>query len=134
MSSTQRRGNMPRLVIALSVASALAVFLLYTSLAGSATPSLTPRSVIGHSSEVMIAGAAVGPLSGDAHGSGLRFTLAEIGGTARVRVVYRGSVPDLFKLGRHVFLQGRLHEGVFEAVPGSLVTKCPSKYAGKSKA
>jgi cytochrome c-type biogenesis protein CcmE len=134
MSSTQRRGNMPRLVIALSVASALAVFLLYTSLAGSATPSLTPRSVIGHSGEVTIAGAAVGPLSGDAHGSGLRFTLAEIGGTARVPVVYRGSVPDLFKLGRHVFLQGRLHNGVFEAAPGSLVTKCPSKYVGKSKA
>jgi cytochrome c-type biogenesis protein CcmE len=134
MSSTQRRGNMPRLVIALSVASALAVFLLYTSLAGSATPSLTPRSVIGHSGEVTIAGAAVGPLSGDAHGSGLRFTLQEIGGTARVPVVYRGSVPDLFKLGRHVFLQGRLHNGVFEAVPGSLVTKCPSKYVGKRKA
>ena len=135
MSSTQRRGNMPRLVIALSVASALAVFLLYTSLAGSATPSLTPRSVVGHTGEVTIAGAAVGPLSGDAHGAtGLRFTLREIGGTARVPVVYRGSVPDLFKLGRHVFLQGRLHNGVFEAVPGSLVTKCPSKYVGKRKA
>ena len=134
MSSAQRRGNTPRLIIALSVASALAVFLLYTSLAGSATPSLTPRSVVGHGGKVTIAGAAVGPLSGDAHGSGLRFTLKEIGGTARVRVIYRGSVPDLFKLGRHVFLQGRLRGGVFEAVPGSLVTKCPSKYAGKGKA
>jgi cytochrome c-type biogenesis protein CcmE len=134
MSSAQRRGNTPRLIIALSVASTLAVFLLYTSLAGSATPSLTPRSVVGHGGKVTIAGAAVGPLSGDAHGSGLRFTLKEIGGTARVRVVYRGSVPDLFKLGRHVFLQGRLRGGVFEAVPGSLVTKCPSKYAGKGKA
>lgn len=133
MSSAQRRGSTPRLIIALSVASALAVFLLYTSLAGSATPSLTPRSVVGHGGKVTIAGAAVGPLSGDAHGSGLRFTLKEIGGTARVRVIYRGSVPDLFKLGRHVFLQGRLRRGVFEAVPGSLVTKCPSKYAGKGK-
>jgi cytochrome c-type biogenesis protein CcmE len=134
MSSAQRRGNTPRLIIALSVAGALAVFLLYTSLAGSATPSLTPRSVLGHGGKVTIAGAAVGPLSGDAHGSGLRFTLKEIGGTARVPVIYRGSVPDLFKLGRHVFLQGRLRGGVFEAVPGSLVTKCPSKYAGNGKA
>jgi cytochrome c-type biogenesis protein CcmE len=134
MSSAQRRGNTPRLIIALSVASTLAVFLLYTSLAGSATPSLTPRSVLGHGGKVTIAGAAVGPLSGDAHGSGLRFTLKEIGGTARVRVIYRGSVPDLFKLGRHVFLQGRLRGSVFEAVPGSLVTKCPSKYTGKGKA
>ena len=133
--SSARGGNTPRLVVALSVACALAVFLLYTSLAGSATPSLTPRSVAGHKGKVTIAGAAVGPLTGDAHGSsGLRFTLKEIGGTATVPVVYRGSVPDLFKLGRHVFLQGQLRRGVFEAVPGSLVTKCPSKYAPKGNA
>ena len=136
MSPPHRRGgSTPRLIIALSVASVLAVFLLYTSLAGSATPSLTPRSVIGHTGEVAIAGAAVGPLSGDAHGSsGLRFSLKEIGGTATVPVLYRGSVPDLFKLGRHVFLRGQLHGGVFEAVPGSLVTKCPSKYVAKGTA
>jgi cytochrome c-type biogenesis protein CcmE len=131
----RRGGSTPRLIIALSVASVLAVFLLYTSLAGSATPSLTPRSVLGHSGEVSIAGAAVGPLNGDAHGSsGLRFNLREIGGTATVPVIYRGSVPDLFKLGRHVFLRGRLHDGVFEAVPGSLMTQCPSKYVTKGKA
>ena len=136
MSPPHRRGgSTPRLIIALSVASVLAVFLLYTSLAGSATPSLTPRSVLGHSGEVSIAGAAVGPLSGDAHGpSGLRFSLKEIGGTATVPVLYRGSVPDLFKLGRHVFLRGQLHGGVFEAVPGSMMTQCPSKYVTKGKA
>ena len=135
MSPANRTGgNTPRLIIALSVASVLAVFLLYTSLAGSATPSLSPRSVLGHSGEVSIAGAAVGPLSGDAHGSGLRFTLKEIDGTATVPVIYRGSVPDLFKLGRHVFLRGRLHGGVVQAVPGSLMTQCPSKYAAKGKA
>jgi cytochrome c-type biogenesis protein CcmE len=123
------------LIVALSVASVLAVFLLYTSLAGSATPSLTPGSVVGHSGEVSIAGAAVGPLSGDEHGSsGLRFGLREIGGTATVAVVYRGTVPDLFKLGRHVFLRGRLHGGVFEAVPGSMMTQCPSKYVATDRA
>jgi len=98
MSSAHFRGSTPRLIIALSVASVLAVFLLYTSLAGSATPSLTPRSVSGHGGEVTIAGAAIGPLSGDAHGSGMRFTLKEIGGTASVPVLYRGSVPDLSRL------------------------------------
>lgn len=133
--SSRRRGNGPRLIIALSVASVLAVFLLYTSLAGSATPSLTPRSVVGHSGEVSIAGAAVGPLSGDAHGSsGLRFSLREIDGSATVPVLYRGSLPDLFKLGRHVFLRGQLRSGVFEAVPGSMMTQCPSKYVTKGEA
>jgi len=130
--SLSRGRSAPRLVIALSVACSLAVFLLYTSLAGSATPSLTPRSAAGHDGKVTITGTAVGPLTGDAHGSsGLRFILKEIGGIATVPVVYRGSVPDLFKLGRHVFMQGQLRRGVFEAVPGSLVTKCPSKYSAK---
>jgi cytochrome c-type biogenesis protein CcmE len=136
MSGGHRRGgSTPRLVIALSVAGVLAIFLLYTSLAGSTTQSLTPRSVAGHTDKVTIAGAAVGPITGNAHGStGLRFTLKQIGGTATVPVVYRGSVPDLFRLGRHVFLEGRLHGGVFVAVPGSLVTRCPSKYAPKGGA
>lgn len=125
---TARRSNPARLVLALSVASVLAVFLLYTSLAGSAVDSLTPSTLAGHHGKVTLVGAAAGPLSGDAHGAGLRFRIRQIGGTATVPVVYRGSVPDLFKLGRHVFLQGELRRGVFEAVPGSMVTKCPSKY------
>lgn len=132
--TTSHGGSPARLVIALSVAAVLAIFLLYTSLAGSATPSLTPRTVIGTTGQVTLAGVAVGPVHGDAHGSGLRFSLREIGGTASVPILYRGSVPDLFKVGRHVFLQGRLRRSVFVAVPGSLVTKCPSKYAPKSKA
>jgi cytochrome c-type biogenesis protein CcmE len=122
-----------RLVIALSVACVLAIFLLYTSLAGSAIDSLTPTTVVGHHEKVMLAGAAVGPLSGDAHAAGgLHFRLRTIGGISVVSVVYRGSVPDLFALGRHVFVQGRLQGGVFQAVPGSMVTKCPSKYVAKS--
>jgi cytochrome c-type biogenesis protein CcmE len=48
-----------------------------------------------------------------------------------IPVVYKGSVPDLFKTGRDVVVDGRLRHGVFVAVPDTLVTKCPSKYAPK---
>ena len=44
-------------------------------------------------------------------------------------VVYRGSVPDQFKLGRDVVVDGRYAHGVFVAKRDTLVTKCPSKYA-----
>ena len=44
---------------------------------------------------------------------------------------YAGSVPDLFKVGRHIVLDGRLQRGTFVAEPGSMITKCPSKYAPK---
>jgi cytochrome c-type biogenesis protein CcmE len=128
-----KSGGVPiRLAVALSVAAMLAVFLLYTSFAGGATISLRPSQLEGHSGRVELVGQVVGPLRGDAAGPGLRFSLRDIGGTSSVPVVYRGSVPDLFAVGRHVFVAGYRHGGVFVAAPGSLVTKCPSKYVAQS--
>jgi cytochrome c-type biogenesis protein CcmE len=120
-----------RLVIALSVAAVLAVFLLYTSIAGGRTASLKPSQLSGHPERVALAGQVVGPVRGDAYGTGLRFRIKDIGGRASVPVVYHGSVPDLFRVGRHVVLDGQLKRGLFVGVRDSLVTKCPSKYAPK---
>jgi cytochrome c-type biogenesis protein CcmE len=120
-----------RLVIALSVAAALAVFLLYTSIAGGGTPSLRPSTLAGHTGKVSLAGRVLRPVTGDAHGAGLRFRLRDVNGTATVSVVYKGNVPDLFKAGRDVVVQGHYANGVFMAIPGTLVTKCPSKYVPK---
>jgi cytochrome c-type biogenesis protein CcmE len=119
-------------VIALSVAGALAVFVVYTALAGNGVAQLTPSSLAGHPGDVTLVGAVVGPVTGDAYTHrGLRFQLEDIGHAtpARIAVAYRGSVPDLFKVGRHIVVEGSLRHGVFVAKPGSLVTKCPSKYA-----
>lgn len=118
-------------MIALSVAAALAVFLLYTSIAGGGTPSLRPSSLSGHTGKVSVAGTVLRPVTGDAHAGGLHFRLRDVKGTATVPVVYKGSVPDLFRTGRDVVVQGRLQNGVFVAIPGTLVTKCPSKYTPK---
>ena len=120
-----------RLIVALSVASVLAVFLLYTSIAGGGTPSLQPSQLPGHDGRVSLGGVVVGPVKGDAHASGLRFRLRDPKGTAMVRVRYRGSVPDLFRVGREVVVDGRVRNGVFAAVPDTLVTRCPSKYTPK---
>jgi cytochrome c-type biogenesis protein CcmE len=127
----RRRGSPARLVIALSVAATLAVFLLYTSFAGGATPSLRPSQLADHPGKVSLAGVVLGPVSGDARGDGLRFRLRDIDGKATVPVVYKGSVPDLFQAGRNVYMRGELVNGVFVAEPDSLVTKCPSKYVPK---
>lgn len=127
----KRSGSPVRLVVALSVAAILAVFLLYTSLAGGASPSLRPSQLRGHSGSVNLAGVVLGPVRGDPDGHGMRFALRDIDGTATVPVLYRGSVPDLFRAGRHVVMRGQLRHGLLVALPGSLVTKCPSKYATK---
>jgi len=128
-----RKASPARLVIALSVAGVLAVFLLYTSIAGGGNPSLAPSELAGRSGDVQLAGLVVGPVHGDAHAGGLRFKLKDISGESRttVAVLYSGSVPDLFKVGRHIVVDGALRKGTFVAQPGSMITKCPSKYAPK---
>ena len=124
-----------RLVVALSVAAVLAVFLLGNALAGAfrGTPSLKPSELAGRDGRVSLVGRVVGRPSGDAHAGGLRFRVRDIGGTATVPVRYTGTVPDLFKTGRHVVVDGRLRNGVFVAVKDSLITKCPSKYTPKER-
>ena len=119
-------------MIALSVAAVLAVFLLYVSIAGGRTVQLKPSELAGHKGTVSLVGKVVGPVHGAGYaGRGLRFHVADIGGGTAVPVVYRGSVPDQFKLGRHVVVSGRYEHGVFVAKRDTLVTKCPSKYSPK---
>jgi cytochrome c-type biogenesis protein CcmE len=126
----QRRGNPVRLVIALSVAAALAIFLLYTSFAGGATPSLKPSQLPGHKGKVAVSGYVLGPVRGDPHAGGLRFRLRDIDGPhkdAVVPVVYKGSVPDLFRAGRDVYVVGNYNGRSLAGT--SITTKCPSKYS-----
>ncbi len=55
----------------------------------------------------------------------LRFTLTE--GGQSLPVIYEGAVPDAFKAGVDVVVEGRLNPtGVFQA--NAILTKCPSKY------
>ena len=119
-------------MLALSVAATLAVFLLYTSLAGGSTPLLRPSQVASHHGTVSLAGVVLAPVRGDAHQGGLRFFLRDINGTKTVPVVYTGSVPDLFAAGRDISVRGEMKNGLFVAEKDSLVTKCPSKYAPDS--
>ena len=116
-----------RLVIALAIAAVLAVFLIYTALHGT-TPSLQPSNLEGHAGTVSLTGKVLGKVSGNADDvKGLRFKLHNINGTSPiVPIVYRGSVPDLFKTGRDVNLTGQLEGGTFVAT--AMTTKCPSKY------
>jgi cytochrome c-type biogenesis protein CcmE len=124
------RGSPARLVIALSVAAALAVFILYTSIAGAGTPQILPSKVHRYADKKVTLVGTVVATSGDAHSTaGMRFVLRDPNGAARVPVVYHGTVPDLYKVGRTVVVDGTLRGDRFVAKNGSLSTKCPSKYS-----
>jgi cytochrome c-type biogenesis protein CcmE len=120
-------------VIALSVAAVLAIFIVYTAVAGAGTPQLQPSDLAQRAhGNVLLVGKVVGLPTGDAHAArGLHFVLRNVNGDmkARVPVSYTGTVPDLFRTGREVVVEGTLRNGTFVAKPGTLSTKCPSKYA-----
>jgi cytochrome c-type biogenesis protein CcmE len=129
------RRSPARLVIALSVAAALAVFVLYTAVAGAGTPQIQPSGLARHTDEVLLVGKVVRS-SGDAHSTaGMHFVLRDVTGRSRARanVLYHGTVPDLFGVSREVVVTGTLRNGVFVATDGSLSTKCPSKYTPAKK-
>ena len=55
----------------------------------------------------------------------MKFTLTEAGNS--LPVVYRGAVPDAFKAGNDVVVEGELGvDGVFQA--NTLMVRCASKY------
>jgi len=77
--------------------------------------------------QVRLAGKVVdGSAEKDSATNTLRFAMASESG-APLPVVYRGAVPDAFKQGAEVVVDGRLtRSGTFEA--DKLLVKCPSKY------
>ena len=108
----------------------LAVFLLYTSIAGG-TPQLRPSQLNGRSGEITLVGKVVAPV--ERSGRTIQFRVKDIDRDTSVRLLvsYTGSVPDMFKVGRDISIKGRLRNGTFVGESGTLVTKCPSKYSSE---
>ena len=123
-----------RLIVALAVAAVLAIFLLYTAIAGKSTPQFSPSQLEGHPGVSSVVGVVVGPVTGDSHTAhGLRFGLRDRGTSKGVvvPVVYHGdSPPPLFKATREVVVTGRFANGRIDGT--GIVTKCPSKYTASS--
>lgn len=115
------------------------MFVVYTALAGAGVPQILPSKVHQYAGKDVVLVGTVVATRGNAHTrSGMHLVLRDPTGygRARVPVVYHGSVPDLYKVGRVVVVNGTLRHGQFLADRGSLSTKCPSKYtpAKSSKA
>jgi len=122
-----------RLVMLLGAAVLLASALVYTSFNAS-TEAKQPSEVVnadGDRSYELTGKVVDGSIQrGDDQ---LRFEIRDRDGTASVPVVYTGAVPDPFRDGREVIVEGRMKDGRFVAERDSLVTKCPSKFTKESE-
>ncbi|CAA9512104.1 MAG: hypothetical protein AVDCRST_MAG45-1973 [uncultured Solirubrobacterales bacterium] len=125
-----RRKRKLRAVVLLTVALLLAGALVYTSFSA-ATEAATPSQLVraaeaGRSYE--LTGKVVDG-SVERRGDGLSFAVRDRTGRTAIPVVYSGVVPDPFREGREVIVEGRVRDGTLVADRDSLVTKCPSKFS-----
>jgi cytochrome c-type biogenesis protein CcmE len=117
-----------RLFVALGAAVLLAGGLMFTSFTAD-TPATTPSQLLQQkgSGDYKLTGKVVDG-SVKRQGDELSFEIRDRAGTASVPVTYTGVVPDPFRDGREVIVDGRLDGNRFVAERDSLVTKCPSKF------
>ena len=106
-------------------------YLGYMGFASSATYYYTVSELIEqegsiHGENVRVNGQiAPGTVEQESGGLTLRFTI--IDAEKSLPVVYQGVVPDTFKVGNDVVVEGQLNSGgIFQA--HTLMPKCPSKY------
>lgn len=130
-----------RFAIALTLAAVLGGWLVWTSIGGSLETYTSPAGLTkGDGTTYRLNGKVAPGAPRDAAeraqgAAGLRFVVRDKkDATATVDVVYRGSVPDAFTVGREIVVTGRMKDGVFVAERGSLVTLCPSKFMDKAAA
>jgi cytochrome c-type biogenesis protein CcmE len=120
-----------RLVLALSVAVLLAGALVYASFTAS-TPAKSPSQLLHVRGDrsYRLAGTVL-PGSVRRRSSTLNFRVRDRTGHASVAVSYTGAVPDPFREGRDVIITVRRRGAGFVGEPGSLITKCPSKFTAR---
>ncbi len=129
-----------RLIAALGMAVVLATFMLFVAIRGGDVQEpllqaheLVSKRELATAQTVQVDGIAAGPITGE-QGERFEFYVTDRDGDNKTLVDYEGAVPDAFRVGRNVIVTGKLVEDpksgdqVFKAEPGSLVTKCPSKF------
>ena len=69
-----------------------------------------------------------GSIDQESQGLVLKFTIKDVEQEGTLSIIYHGAVPDTFKAGNDVVVEGKYTtEGIFEA--DTILTKCASKYA-----
>jgi cytochrome c-type biogenesis protein CcmE len=120
-----------RFVVALSAAVLLAGALVYTSFSASSEAS-TPSQLVAAAEPgktYQLTGKVVAGYSRE--GTITNFRVRDRAGHVSVPVRYEGSLPDPFRAEREVIVDVRKRGDLFVAEPGSLVTKCPSKFTAE---
>jgi cytochrome c-type biogenesis protein CcmE len=122
-----------RLVGALTAALVLAGALVWTSF-GAASEARTPSQLVASSEAgrtYQLTGKVVPGYTRD--GTVTHFRVRDRTGQVSVPVSYEGALPDPFRADREVIVDVRKQGDGYVGQPGSLITKCPSKFTAEQK-
>jgi cytochrome c-type biogenesis protein CcmE len=117
-----------RWAVPAALVAACVGYLIYTASGGSAEYYLTVSELRSHTDGANVRVAGVVQNDVQKSDGGLHVAFTEKDGTASVPVDYTGTLPDIFKPGITVVVDGRLgKDGVFHA--RTLLAKCPSRFS-----
>jgi cytochrome c-type biogenesis protein CcmE len=103
-------------------------YLIYSASGGSAEYYLTVTELRAHTNTGYVRVAGVVQDDVQKTDGGLHVTFTEKDGTASMPVDYSGTLPDIFKPGITVVVEGKLgSDGIFHA--RTLLAKCPSRFS-----
>ena len=110
-----------------AVVAACVGYLIYSASGGATEYYMTVSELQAHATagDVRVAGVVQDDVR---KSDGLHVTFTEKDGTASMPVQYTGTLPDIFKPGITVVVEGKLGgDGVFHA--RTLLAKCPSRFS-----
>jgi len=110
-----------------AVVAACVGYLIYSASGGATEYYMTVSELQAHATagDVRVAGVVQDDVQ---KSDGLHVSFTEKDGTASMPVQYTGTLPDIFKPGITVVVEGKLGaDGVFHA--RTLLAKCPSRFS-----
>ncbi len=134
----KKKNSTPMYVVALLLFLSGAGYLVYSGLTENSVYFLNVSEALAVENEKLKAARLFGTVASEdlqrmEQGPGVIFRLMDKDNTSQTLVVrYQGAVPDTFKAGAEVIVEGGINgEGVFAAK--TLMTKCPSKYEKENR-
>jgi cytochrome c-type biogenesis protein CcmE len=121
--TTALKWSIPAVIVAACVG-----YLIFTASGGATEYYLTVSELRSHANTGNVRVAGVVQDDVQKSDGGLHVTFTERDGTAAMPVDYSGTLPDIFRPGITVVVEGTMGtDGVFHA--RSLLAKCPSRFA-----
>lgn len=135
----KKKNNTPVYLVALVLFLGGLGYLIFAGLGENSTYFLNVSEALAMQPSALTKARLFGTVSADdltrpEHALGVSFTLVDKDQPAKtIRVDFKGAVPDTFKPGAEVIVEGGVNPASGAFAANTLMTKCPSKYQKENR-